>query len=169
MSTSDLHSTPTIRRVLFRDRVSQINKQTKPKSRTRYKMQLLVAPIEKTLPPAKMPTCTSNGSANFVGSSTMSLAARPTGLNGSGGGVGCSSMSGGSGSRTSDDAIVGDSDEATNVSDSEADDDDEMDECGRDMTLVDDDDFGYDPNNEAQMMFLQVVEMLRVEQEVRKR
>lgn len=83
--------------------------------------------------------------------------------------MGCSSMrmSAGSSSRASDDAIIGDSaDEATNISDSEGDDYDEQDECGRDMTLVDDDDFGYDPNNEGQMMFLQVVEMLREEQEV---
>lgn len=66
---------------------------------------------------------------------------------------------------SSDDAIICDSgDEATNISESEQ--DDELDECGRDMTLVDDDDFGYDPNNEGQMMFLQVVEMLREEQEV---
>lgn len=39
-------------------------------------------------------------------------------------------------------------------------------EC--DMTLVDDDDITKcDPTNEAEMMFLQVVEMLRYEQEVR--
>lgn len=78
--------------------------------------------------------------------------------------VGCSSLSAGS-SRASDDAIIGDSmDEATYISDSEE--DYELDECSRDMTLVDDDDCGYDPNNEGQMMYLQVVEMLREEQEV---
>lgn len=39
-------------------------------------------------------------------------------------------------------------------------------EC--DMTLVDDDDITKcDPTNEAEMMFLQVVEMLRYEQEVK--
>lgn len=94
----------------------------------------------------------------------MSLTSGRGVLNGGDLVVGCSSM--GSSSRASDDAITGDSaDEATNISESDEE-DDELDDCGRDMTLVDDDDFGYDPNNEGQMMFLQVVEMLREEQEV---
>lgn len=49
--------------------------------------------------------------------------------------------------------------------DDDSDSDISLNECC-DMTLVDDDDFGYDPKNEAEMMFLQVVEMLRDEQEV---
>lgn len=141
-----------------------------------------MAPIDKAPhPPVKIPPpCTSNPSpatttAYFGSTASVSLTGRRV-LNGGGDCVvGCASTSAGSSSRTSDDAIIGggggvgdsgDDEEATNISDSDGDDDYEMDDCGRDMTLVDDDDCGYDPNNEGQMMYLQVVEMLREEQEV---
>lgn len=50
------------------------------------------------------------------------------------------------------------------ISDDDSDSDLSLNEC--DMTLVDDHDLVCDPKNEAEMMFYQVVEMLRYEQEV---
>lgn len=58
-------------------------------------------------------------------------------------------------------SVISDDDDDVDDSDSDV----SLSECC-DMTLVDSDDFGYDPKNEAEMMFLQVVEMLRCEQEV---
>lgn len=58
-----------------------------------------------------------------------------------------------------------DEDDGGGGSDSSSSDGSSLNEC-LDMTLVDDNDMDYDPKNEAEMMFFQVVEMLRTEQEV---
>lgn len=60
------------------------------------------------------------------------------------------------------DSVSGEDDDEDDESDSDL----SFNECGDITLLVDDGDMICDPKNEAEMMFLQVVEMLRYEQEV---